>query len=64
LSSSTEPELLRVDTISAALDLSDAWALAYRRECAAHAETLRKLQIERMLADDFAWWWEQQQSKT
>jgi hypothetical protein len=57
----TEPALLRIDTVAEALDLSDAWQRTYERERDAHAETLRKLEIERILADDFAYWWQRQQ---
>jgi hypothetical protein len=57
---SSEP-LLRIDTVAEALQYGDEWRVAYERECAAHAETLRRLEIERMLADSFETWWKQQQ---
>ena len=53
--------MIEIKTLAEALQYGDDWQHAYEREAAAHAETLRKLEIERMLADDFAYWWQRQQ---
>ena len=50
-------EQVEIRTVEQALAWGDAMQRAYEREAAAHAETLRKLEIERMLAEDFAAQW-------
>ena len=52
---------IEIKTITEAIDYADSIQRLYEAECAAHAETLRLLEIERMLADDFADWWQRQQ---
>ena len=56
-----EETRVEIRTLPEALAQLDAWIVAYDRLAETHAETLRKLEIERMLAEDFAWWWKQQQ---
>ena len=56
-----ETPLVSITTLPEALAQLDAWIVAYDRLAETHAETLRKLEIERMLAEDFAYWWKQQQ---
>ena len=53
--------MIEINTLAEALQYGDDWQRAYERESAAHAETLRLLEIERMLAEDFADWWQRQQ---
>ena len=50
-----------IRTLPEALAQLDAWIVAYDRLAEAHAETLRKLEIERMIADDLDYWWQRQQ---
>ena len=52
---------VEIRTVAEALAWGAAWQLAYEREAEAHAEALRKLEIERMLSEDFAYWWQRQQ---
>ena len=52
---------IEIRTLPDALAQLDAWIVAYDRLAEAHAEALRKLEIERMLAEDFAYWWQRQQ---
>ena len=55
------PEQLEIRTVEEALAWGDSLQAALDREIAAHAETLRKLEIERMIADDLDYWWQRQQ---
>ena len=51
-----EETRVEIRTLPDALAQLDAWIIAYDKLAEAHAEALRKLEIERMLAEDFAWW--------
>ena len=53
--------MIEIKTLAEALQYGDAWQRAYEREAAAHAETARLLEIERMIASNFADWWQRQQ---
>ena len=53
--------MIEIKTLAEAMDYADSIQWLYEREREAHAETLRLLEIERMLADDFADWWQRQQ---
>ena len=55
-----EPQV-EIRTIADAIAQLDAWIVAYDRLAEAHSETLRLLEIERMLADDLDYWWQRQQ---
>ena len=53
--------MIEIKTLTEAIEWGDSMQRAYEREREAHAETLRKLEIERMLADDLDYWWQRQQ---
>jgi len=56
-----DAETVEIRTVAEAMAWGDSMQRAYEREREAHAETLRLLEIERMLADDFGYWWQRQQ---
>lgn len=56
-----ETESVEIKTLPEAMAWGDSMQRAYELEREAHAETLRKLEIERMIAEDFAYWWQRQQ---
>ena len=53
--------MIEINILAEAMEYADSIQRLYEAEREAHAETLRKLEIERMLAEDFAYWWKQQQ---
>ena len=53
--------MIEITTLAEAIEWGDSMQRAYERECAAHAETARLLEIERMIADDLDYWWQRQQ---
>lgn len=56
-----EETTLEITSLAEAMAWGDSMKLAYEREREAHAEALRKLEVERMLADDLGYWWQRQQ---
>ena len=53
--------MIEIKTLTEAMDYADSIQRLYEAEREAHAETLRLLEIERMIADDLDYWWQRQQ---
>lgn len=49
-------DTVEIRTIAEAMTHADGWQRLYELERDAHAETLRKLELERIVSGDLNWW--------